>query len=403
MVTVAVVETADGRRKAVLSGCTYATAVAVGDKVGSEGADVTGIAANGVQVRLPDTTSILVKKGLPLPCKATGGTGGGTGAGDTTGGTGEDGAGTTGGTTGGGGEQALTADEMNALKELADWRTSVVSFVTAGYGVPVDVLLVLSVATMPHQPAAVAEAMAKLGWTPAPGIEKTSFDRLHVEEGKITVSGVTPGKAAFDTLLKRLKTSNPLLTRVKVISSGPKPGGFGFELGIEAPLVAASQVAIQGNPSGAKPLPSSLEAKLGKAAARLPRDPTLSGQESELQTMADQSGLTVDSLSRVGDPIAEGYLGMVTYELKASGPAQALITWLAKLRGRGQSNSPVIVDPLTVDATGIRATVRVPYVAGKSDARKPAPPSIFLPNLSSERWSTARSIPVPSLRDPFTR
>ncbi|MFT7624007.1 MAG: hypothetical protein ACI9WU_003193, partial [Myxococcota bacterium] len=55
MVTIAIVKAEDGH-KAILAGCSYATAVAVGDKVGKEKADVTGIAANGVTVRLPDTS-----------------------------------------------------------------------------------------------------------------------------------------------------------------------------------------------------------------------------------------------------------------------------------------------------------------------------------------------------------
>jgi len=385
MVMVARVKVGDGEKAVLASGQDFAALVGVGEPIGTEGGSVTGIAANGATVRLPDTTSILIRKSDTVP---------------QAGGAGEPG--TPGGVVSA--DQALSDAELAKLKELEQWRGSVVSYVTSGYGVPADVLLALAVAGMPHRPPTVGEALNKLGWQAAAGIDAVGLTRVTIEGGKISAAGNAPNKAAFDAYLKRLKDAGPLLKSAKMLSLEPAGGGFNFELSIDAPLVGADDVAISGNASGPKPLPDDMRDRLTKAAAKLPTSAAVAGFDADLKNLASSSGLTVQSVARQPKSVEEGFLGMVSFKLQATGSTQALIALLSSLRRNGATEGPpVVVDPLIVPGNTIAATVRVPYVAGKADARAPAPSPIFLPSLNSPRWRPVRAIPPASLRDPLKR
>ncbi|MFT5429884.1 MAG: hypothetical protein ACI9OJ_000557 [Myxococcota bacterium] len=381
LVTVAVVRSKAGPR-AVVGTAGYAAVVANGDAIGKEPALVKRITPDGVNVQMADGTLLLLPLSEDLEARAI--VGDGTDAPDGTG------AGT-------------VAEPSRELSDLALWRTSVIHGVARGYGIPVDVPWALTLAMMPHEPPQVASALRSLGWSPTQSISKATLGRIEVRNGAVTAVGWSPNKTVLDTIVARLKTANPLIGSVKVQSQVPEDGGLKFSLLLTGPMVSARDIAQEGAPAAEGTWPPALLSKLEAAAKTLPKNAALGGVEDDIKTLATRYSLTVGKMSRLPTTVEEGYLGMASFDLEVSGDIHALLGFLGALRTAGASGRPVAIDPLVIVGNKAQATIRVPYVTSKVDARTPAPNALLLPAMTNNRWRAARSLPLPTLRDPFKK
>ena len=110
MITVAVVAAAGDEPPSlgVVAAKNFAAVVGVGDTIGLEQATVLQVAADGITIRLPDTTSIRVKLGSTLP---------GANAGPD------------------GTPPVVHSDEeLLVLAELERWRLAIINFITHRFG-----------------------------------------------------------------------------------------------------------------------------------------------------------------------------------------------------------------------------------------------------------------------------
>lgn len=377
LVTVAVVQSA-GVEKAVIASAGFAKVIAVGEPIGAERAVVTAIAPDGITVRMPNTSSLKIKwserlagvaaqPDQPVPQQAQ--------------------------------PHVLPAPE---LANLIAWRKSVVGFVTGGYGVPVDVLLAVSIAHLDDDGSGKTHSViSQLKWPQLAGIRRATVTRLAIKDGTITLDGVAPDKATAQGILARLKAANPLISAAQMVASGPIRDGFKYSISLEAPRVKASDIAVAGSSPGT-PLPPAARADLDKLAATIPGNAAMGGAEADLKVLAASSGLTVASLARSRQSITEGYLGTVNFKLSATGTGIGLLKFLGNLRLAGRTQRPVVVDPLVVAGQKIEMTIRVPFVAGNTDSRVPAPTVLMLPKLSNPVWDSVRkALPLDTLRDAF--
>lgn len=387
LVMVAQVKSA-GKQKAVLACGTYATVVAVGDRVGVEGAAVLNITGGGVNVQLPTGGETMLPQATEMPADCGAETTGAATGGDTA------------GATGGQPAASHTAAEVEAAEALAVWRSYVITHIKKGYGVPVDVLRAVSMATSSHTGPKVADALAQIGWTPVDGIEQALMTRIEIKNGAVTAQGTAPNKATFDALLSRLQRANPLIDKADIIQSEGVGGVLKFQLSMKAWLITGSQVADGTHQPASKPMPVDVKMSLDKTSADLPQSSALGGFDAALKQLADKSGV-VATVTR-GRTTEDGYLGTVSFEVTTRGPTQDLILFLDRVRQERVSDFPVVVDPLVVSAGQAKMTLLVPYVSGKADTRSPTPTvPMPMPSMTADRWKSARSIRRRELRDPF--
>ena len=290
-------------------------------------------------------------------------------------------------------------------KALTAWRESVLDYVSLGFGVPADALLAVAVAGSTHRSAPMAKVLNALGWAAVNDIDQILVTRLQATDAKVLLDGVAPNQAAYDGFVGRLRQASPLIARVKPINAAQGPAGLQFQLSLDVPLVSAETLARKAGGADAGPMSKDTLRALDSRAKRLPRDPRLTGFDARLKAWATEAGLKVSRVARLGTDVVDGYLGMVTYEIEASGDLQALLVFLSVLRDEKTNKHPVVVDPLTMEPGRIKLSVRVPWVAGKAESRSPAPAPIALPRLPGEHaWRSAYAAGVvDALRDPFKK
>ena len=95
-------------------------------------------------------------------------------------------------------------------------------------------------------------------------------------------------------------------------------------------------------------------------------------------------------------------MGRVAFDLTATGSMKAVIPFLQLLLDRSNKN-PLVIDPMTIEASTLRATIHVAYAAGGTDNRTPAPNTIQTVPTDLPKWSRARRLSLDAVRNSFAR
>ncbi len=371
----------DGSVRAVLgggAGSPWVALVAAGDRVGADKATVAAIDDGMVALKLADGSNHVltvgavanVAAGTPTPAVAPG-------------------------------TPAAPPSKEDALA-LAKWRQSVLQALAAGQGIPHDALLVVGLALSDNKLPPIAEATNKFGWTPLPGIETSFLVGLKIDNGQLTLDGVAPEKRFLDALVERLRAAAPYVVRVKVSSQAPGQQGFHFQLQVDLAVLKSADLAIAKAPGGhdGGTLPEEAKQLLSRDSERLPTDPRLDLFENEIKGIAAPAGLQQFTLTRVPEIAEDGYLGVVSFTVEAVGNTRNALVFFAKLREA--SPKLLAIDPFECKAGRITATLRVPFVRGKADARAPTPASLATSAPTGAKWDGLRKIEPIDLRDPFS-
>jgi hypothetical protein len=377
--------TAAGQKRAIFAKDGYAIVVSEKGLVGSDGAVVDVILSDAVSLRLADGQ---VKR-LPIatelaavPAAAPA-------------------AGAPAGTVAAAPTSAPTAP-VGPLTAVEQWRQSVMQGISKGYGVPYEVVLAVALAVTPSDAVDVASAHRGLGWEPIADLAKVRVDRVDVRAGTLRVTGGAVSPEQVAAFKKRFETANPVVTSVKDGQPAPRSDGLlGFEFVIETPLVRGDDVAQVSAPAGL-PEPERA-ARLQPFAEKIAPSAVLGGFEAEVRTAGTRAGFKTFTIGRDPSAMEDGSLGAVSYKVTGSGGLVATVAFLQAIKPprANLGGVPVVFDPLVVSADGFEATIRVPYLTGKADARETAPPVLMLPQLLNPRWSTAIHVPTAMLQDPF--
>ena len=144
-------------------------------------------------------------------------------------------------------------------------------------------------------------------------------------------------------------------------------------------------------------------ARIAQHAGNVASSSVLSGFEGDAETTGKRVGFQSASVLRDPSPTEDGSLGFVSFNYNGTGGLPAMVAFLQAIKPpKGNLASvPVVVDPLVLTGEGFQATVRVPFMTGKADARDPAPAIPKLSQLLNKRWQRAIQVPLPQLRDPL--
>jgi hypothetical protein len=378
LTTVAVLGSGNEHRAIVVTP-TFAQIVRLNSKIGSEGAVVVRLDAdtvtaklNGRNVRIPNTASASPPSG------------------------------TSGGARTGVSQPAGTVDP----RALGAWRLSVMNAVKQGAGVPHDMFMALSLALGDPERGGVGSAMKALGWSAAPELYQIYLSRLQMDGGRVRIEGVAPSEAASRTLVRRLQKAGPYIRQVTGGSGRLVTEGFQFAISFVTPMVKATDIALSGNAAGAqKPVPLSPKdrQRLQTAARDIPKTAQASKVEQLIRVAADRAGFQVTQVANRPQKTEEGSLGYVTMNFTATGGMKGVQPFLKLLKKASTTSLPVVIDPVTIEASMLRASVLIVYAAGGTDSRTPAPSPIRPAPTDLPNWSRARKLKVVDIRDPFNR
>jgi len=288
-------------------------------------------------------------------------------------------------------------------QRLVAWRTSLLDALRAGGGVPHSVFMALSLALGDTERPSVKSAMEPMGWEEAPGIEKIYLTRFHLANGRVRVEGVAPTEKDSTALVRRLRSAAPYIRQVSGGNGRNITEGHQFNLSFQVAGVRATDIAKENAAMGAAtPLPMELRETLRKATVGLPTSQAVPGADQGIRRAAEQFGLQVTQLRKHPQPVEEGALGRVAFDITASGSMKAVIPFLQLLQDRSNKN-PLVMDPVTIEASTLRATIHVAYSAGGTDSRSPAPNLIQVVPTNLPKWSRARRLSLDAVRNPFAR
>jgi len=121
-----------------------------------------------------------------------------------------------------------------------------------------------------------------------------------------------------------------------------------------------------------------------------------------IRSAAEQFGLQVSQLRKHNQPVEEGVLGRVVFDMTASGSMKAVLPFLRQLQSRS-NKIPMVLDPLTIEASTLRTTIHVAYKAGGTDNRTPAPSRVQSVPTNLPKWSRASRLSLDAVRNPFAR
>jgi hypothetical protein len=381
--TVATVSNGE-RTMAVMANANTAVVAGIGDLIGAEGAKVIDISPRGVTLRLADGGAVVViKAGRDLSAK------------EATSGTNEKEVGS---------EPAI---DTKSQESYARWRLSIMEGISRNFGIHIHVFWALSLAFSDHQHATVANALNNLGWSRLPGIDQAYIKRMSIKKGSILADAVAPTKRMGDMILSRIRSAHPLLSHVTVVTDEETTNGYTFSIKITAPMVSRVDLVAKGSAPSSGSASSGLSPKLlqqlTSRASGLPTSSEMPGFDKQLRELATRANLDSVEVATVGKAVEEGYVGVVSFSLKANGSTASLLTFLVSLRQQSAAGRPVIIDPLHITGKRITMVLRVPYITGRRDTRKPIPGALILPRLSNTRWAPAKSLPLDEIRDPFVR
>ncbi|MEC8024787.1 MAG: hypothetical protein VX223_12690 [Myxococcota bacterium] len=368
----------DGNEKVLVAAQGFAKAVAVDEVIGSEGGKLTMISAESATVLLPDGNALKISKNAVLrsvPCD-----------GQTT-------------ADAGGSANPVAGKVTKRLDALFRWRGQVIRAITRGYGIPVDMVFAAVLSQAGHREPRTAAALRALNWESSPDIGRAWINRIEVRDGSMLIDGHAPNQETFASIISRLKSANPVVSDVKVTSQKPD-SGIAYTLEVTGPAISMGDLVQAGVESAEQDWPVKLRQQLDAAAQTLPRNNALGGFEADLKALAAQLDTTLTEVTRQANSVEEGYLGVVSFDVRGTGDTKSVLAFLSTLRTKGVAQRRVVVDPLVLNGSELSATLRVPYIAGKVDGRDPVP-SLILPRMQSSRWKPARGLPLDILRDPI--
>lgn len=377
---VVAIVTQGAARKAVVAAPGYAAVLAEGDTLGSDGAHINNILADGVQASGADGRSFrlpLVTELALAPAPAAPGLAAPTPPPETP-----------------------APPVPGNTSDLELWRRSVLSGINRGYGVPYEAFLASTLAVTNSGGPLLSDAHRALGWTAVPGLDKVRLERLELRDGTLRMDGGAPTAEVVLALKKRLETANPVITEVREApAAGRNDGLVGFSFVLGTPLITL------GDAVASRPTPGSAEASetLRGAAGAVATESDLKGFEDQIRAQATAAGFASVEVARDANVRQDGFIGSVSFTVSAVGKLPAVTELLRAIKPpRGSlGGRPVILDPLVVTKDSLQVTVNVPFATGKADTRDPAPAQVFTPQLMNSRWSAATVVPAAQLRNPF--
>jgi hypothetical protein len=377
LVTIAVLGSGSEHR-AVVATSTYARVVRLNSKIGSEGAMVIRLGVDTVTAKL-NGRNIQV----PSKDKATG----------------------TGGPSGGAGATSSSTSGVVDPIALTAWRVSVMNAVKRGEGVPHDMFMALALALGDPTRGGVESAMKLLGWSAAPELHQIYLTRLQVEGGRVRIEGVAPNQGVSKALVRRLRKAGPYIQQVTGGSGRLVTEGYQFIISFATPMVTAADIAQDGSAAGAKtpaPLTPKARQRLQAAARDIPGTAQVAKVEQLIRVAADRALFQISQITQRSKKLEEGSLGRATLNITATGSMKSVQPFLKFLEKASNASLPLVIDPVTIEASVLRASVHIVYAAGGIDTRTPAPAPFQSARTDLPNWSRARKLKVVDIRDPFS-
>ena len=378
LVTIAVLGSGNEHR-AIVATPTYAQIVRLNSKIGSEGAVVIRLGTDTVTAKLKGR-NVLVPSKDNVSHTGSQSAGARTAAPSTPG----------------------TVDPV----ALTSWRVSVMNAVKQGGGVPHDMFMALALALGDPGRSAVESAMKGLGWSTAPELYQIYLSRLHMDGGRVRIEGVAPNQAASRSLVRRLRKAGPYIQQVTGGTGRLVTEGYQFTISFVTPMVRSTDIAQEGNARGKQaPTPLSLEARqqLQAAARNIPKTAQVTQVEQLIRVAADRAGLQISQIANRPQKTEEGSLGRATMNFTATGSMKSVQPFLKLLEKGSKASLPLVLDPVTIEASVLRASVHVVFAAGGTDSRTPTPSPIQTTRTDLPNWSRARKLKVVDIRNPFFR